>query len=135
MKNFLYRFMAGRYGNDTFNKFLTGLWVGLAILHIIVDWRILLYLVWFLCFYVLFRTFSRNIAARQKENAFFLRIIKKPAALFAGVKAWADRLSQRKTHRFFKCPSCGAMLRVPRRKGLMNIRCVRCGTKFSRKIR
>ena len=135
MKNFLYRFMAGRYGNDTLNKFLTGLWLGAAVLSIVFDKSFIYYIVWVLCLLVLFRSFSRNIPARQKENAFFLRIAKKPLSLFGGIKAWADRFSQRKTHRFFKCPSCGTMLRVPRRKGLMNIRCVRCGNQFSRKIR
>ncbi|MBR6557206.1 MAG: hypothetical protein IKT60_07225 [Clostridia bacterium] len=135
MKNFLYRFMAGRYGNDTLNKFLTGLWLGTAVLSIFLDKKFIYYIVWALCLLVLFRSFSRNIPARQKENAFFLRISKKPLSLFGGLKAFADRLSQRKTHRFFKCPSCGTMLRVPRRKGRMNIRCVRCGNQFSRKIR
>ena len=135
MKNFLYRFMAGRYGNDALNKFLTGLWLGAAVLSIFLDKKFIYYIVWALCLLVLFRSFSRNIPARQKENALFLRITKKPLSLFGGIKAWGDRLSQRKTHRFFKCPSCGTLLRVPRRKGRMNIRCVRCGNQFSRKIR
>ena len=49
---------------------------------------------------------------------------------FHGVK---ERYSQRKDYKFFRCPSCHAMLRVPRGKGKVKVVCRKCGTSFVKK--
>lgn len=131
--------MMGRYGLDSLSRFLMGLWVVLAIVNIFLRLLAITVVVWVLCVLVLLRMFSRNFAARQRENALFLQYSAGARKLWKKVsdrvKSRAERFRQRKTHCFFSCPSCHATLRVPRKKGVMQIRCVRCGHEFSKKIR
>ena len=47
-------------------------------------------------------------------------------------QAAKERHAQHKDFRFFKCPGCGTMLRVPRGKGKIHIKC-RCGYTLYRK--
>ena len=61
--------------------------------------------------YSLFRSYSKNIAARDRENATFERIVEKPRKQLSLMrKKWTNR----KTTRYFKCKGCGQVLSVPR---------------------
>ena len=66
----------------------------------------------------MFRMYSRNIEARRRENAAFQRFF--------------TRLRDRQ-NRYFTCPRCRQVVRVPRGKGRINIRCPKCGEQFVRK--
>lgn len=125
------RFMYGRYGSDELNIGLLVTAVIVSLLHSILTLFLgssrifativspLLYLlVLALLGFDLLRTFSRNIYARQKENRWFRQL-------------WT-RIKDRK-NRYFRCPKCKQMVRVPRKKGKINIRCPKCGEKFIRK--
>ncbi len=127
LKYKLYQFMVGRYGgNDALNKFL--LWGYLIILFVGalsgLEW---LWYVGFVAFaYNIFRMFSRNIAARQKENAAFLRLKTRVAVFFR-------RLFDRK-HAYRACPHCKAQLRLPKKRGVHTVGCPKCGRDFKVKI-
>ena len=71
----------------------------------------------------LMRSFSRKIDRRRRELDRYLRI-KKPIVNFFKLRRnkWRDR----KTHVYFKCPKCKAMLRVPKGKGSIIVTCTRC---------
>ena len=125
------RFMYGRYGSDELNIGLLVTAVIVSLLHSILTLFLgssrifativspLLYLlVLALLGFDLLRTFSRNIYARQKANRWFRQL-------------WT-RIKDRK-NRYFRCPKCKQMVRVPRKKGKINIRCPKCGEKFIRK--
>jgi len=43
-----------------------------------------------------------------------------------------DRIKDRE-HRYFDCPKCRQMVRVPRGKGKISITCPKCREKFVRK--
>ena len=76
--------------------------------------------------YLVIRLLSRNQEKRQMENARFL-------ALFRAVFRWFRRrrvLQTDKEYYYFKCPTCGQYLRVPRGKGKLNITCRNCGASF-----
>jgi len=79
-----------------------------------------------LCF---FRAFSRRLSQREMENAAYLAFLDKRRRHWEGRK---DRFRQRKDFKFFKCPGCGTILRVPRGKGKIHINC-RCGYVLYRK--
>lgn len=128
-KNKLYSFMYGRYGSDTLGKALLWIYTGLVLLTMILSlfissfalnivfFIISLILIWF----IFFRMFSRNIAARKRENekfCGFFRLIR-------------NRFRDRKTHVYRKCPSCHAVLRLPKAKGKHNVVCPRCKNRFS----
>ena len=71
-----------------------------------------------LMIWAIWRTLSRNTYKRYQENRKFLQIF--------------DRLKDRQ-HRYFDCPKCRQMVRVPRGKGKISITCPRCREKFIKK--
>ena len=44
-----------------------------------------------------------------------------------------ERWKQRKDYKFFSCPSCRAVMRVPRGRGKIRIVCHKCGNTFTGK--
>lgn len=128
------RFMAGRYGTDRLNRVLSVATIVLLVISLFTGTRGGFgSFVWLLALACLvwstIRTFSRNIPARQKENAAWQRLERK---LTGGISGWRTRFRQRKEYRFFRCPSCRTWLRVPKGKGRLNITCRRCGERFTR---
>lgn len=125
------RFMYGRYGSDELNIALLIAAVAVSLINSILSLflrsglvytRIISPLFYLLMLgllgYSLFRTFSRNIYARQKENRWFRR-------------QW-QRLRDRK-NRYYSCPKCRQTVRVPKGKGKISIHCPKCGEKFIKK--
>ncbi len=84
-------------------------------------------LVWSVC-----RFLSRNIAARQRENAAWLRFLHRLKAPFG---KRTPRPADTDTHVFRACPTCRAVLRLPRQTGKHTVRCPRCGKSFHVRIR
>ena len=130
IRNFFQRLMRGRYGTDALNNALLA-----ACLVLLVVGRVFM-AVWLdvlsvtLLAISYFRMFSRNIQARYRENQWFLTAVQPLRKWFAGFK---QRFRDRKTHRYFVCPSCGMTLRVPKGKGKISISCPKCRTQFIKK--
>lgn len=119
--------MVGRYGVDQLSMALLLLGLILMIVTLPFKWlliRLLSILPIILCYY---RIFSKKIYQRQQENFKFIRfytpIVKK-------IKLIQKRFKERKTHRYFKCPTCKQMLRVPKGKGNISITCPKCKNDF-----
>jgi len=125
------RFMYGRYGSDELNiaLLITAVAVSLINSFLSLFFRfstvyarivspILYVLMLGLLGFSLFRTFSRNIYTRQKENRRFRQL-------------WT-RLRDRK-NRYYRCPKCRQTVRVPKGRGKISIRCPKCGEKFIKK--
>ena len=130
MKNFfarmasrIQRWMYGRYGSDELTLFL----MGAALLFLLLSAFRVLHFFYFigaaLLIYATFRSLSRNIAARQRERARYLRLLAKPKNFF---KLQKNKFRDRKTHKYFHCTHCRAILRVPRGKGVLDVTCPRC---------
>ena len=129
IKNALYRFMYGRYGTDKLNTALLWTYAVLVIVYMIVFLFVeenpfiyicYLFVSWALIGFVIFRTMSRNIAKRRAENQKFTGFFK------LRKNKWRDR----KTHVYRKCPSCKAVLRLPKAKGKHNVVCPKCRNRF-----
>ncbi len=130
MRNFFQRLMAGRYGVDTLGNAMLAACVVLVVAARLLrlGWLDLIaVLVLLLCYY---RTFSRNIQARYRENQKFCAAVQPLRKWFGGM--W-QRFRDRKTHRYYSCPNCGTTLRVPKGKGKINISCPKCRTQFIKK--
>ncbi len=129
IRNALQRFMYGRYGNDQLNLFLMGLYLLIYLLSFFVRAGLLYWVGMALLAAILFRLLSRNIERRQLENAKFMRA--------AGpILDWLHlrrTIRRDKEHIYFKCPSCGQQLRVPRGKGKITVTCRNCGASFQEK--
>ena len=132
-RSFLTRIMAGRYGADQLSRALNFATIALLVLSLILGRAGIGRLFWLLAVACLvwssFRTLSRNIPKRQRENAAYLGMFRRTRENFQGAK---DRYAQRREYRFFRCPSCRTWLRVPRGKGKLNITCRQCGERFTR---
>lgn len=128
----LRRFMAGRYGTDLLNRHLIFLWFCLAIANLLFHSLILYLLELLLSFVVFWRMLSRNFVKRQKENAAYYEWTKKVSFFFRHLSV---RFRERKTSRFFRCPSCSAPIKMPRKIGKFQIRCQKCGHSFIKEFK
>ena len=133
MQDFMNRFRSrltalfrGRYGIDSLSKapfvgaavsdilgMLTGGWLG----------SIFRLLFWAGLIISVLRIFSGDYTKRVAENKRYLAEKEYVRA------AWALR----KTHRVYKCPHCGTLMKVPKGAGNVRIRCRNCGEEFTEK--
>ena len=115
-------FMVGRYGTDKLNMVI--LCVGLVVCLVSAFFQspqvnlLLTAVSYGLMFWALYRSFSRNTYKRYQENRKFLQFF--------------DRLKDRE-HRYFDCPKCRQVVRVPRGKGKIAITCPKCKERFVKK--
>ena len=116
------RFMSGRYGTDRLSMVILtgGLIASLLATIIRRSYLSLIFLtlsyglmIWAIC-----RVMSRNTYKRYQENRKFLQFF--------------EHLKDRQ-NKYFNCPKCHQMVRVPRGKGKISITCPRCKEKFIRK--
>ena len=140
MRERLRKFMEGRYGADGLNRFLTICgWVLLVVGFVLSGIRknatmiigsALVGLSWVLLIWSIFRTLSKNTQKRASENYRYYMYKNKVANWWKQRKArWQDR----KVHRYFRCPQCGATVRVPKGKGKIRITCPHCKNQFIKK--
>lgn len=127
MKEKLMRFMYGRYGVDSFNKFLLGAGLVFVLLGSFSRSRLCNLLAWALIVYCYYRMFSKQLYKRAAENQAFLNKTAKVRGFFASQKRM---FQQRKTHHIYRCPSCHQKIRIPRGKGKIEISCPKCQTRF-----
>ena len=118
----LRNFMMGRYGTDRLNMVILSVGLVASLLSVVlrapVANMVLFVLSYGMMFWAIFRTLSRNTYKRYQENRRFLQLI--------------GRMKDRE-HRYFDCPKCRQMVRVPRGKGKISITCPRCREKFVKK--
>ncbi len=135
--NWLRNFMMGRYGLD---QMTVGLLVGMMVFSLLssLTWFLPLYLISIaLMIWAVFRVFSRNTAARARENEKFLVFWNQVKKWWNGVRQWFAKQKRkwddRKTHVYFRCPNCKKELRVPKGKGKLEVTCPLCRSKFIKK--
>lgn len=129
-------FLWGRYGIDSLYygllvSFLI-IWIARLFSRNIIAAVILGVLQTAVFVFMFYRCFSRNIAARRRENEIFTGFFRKIKNFFILTK---NRIRDIKGFRYRKCPHCKAMLRLPRRKGQHSVVCPRCHERFEVKIR
>ena len=122
MASALRSFMSGRYGTDRLNMVILCAGLAASILSVMISVQPLNVIFWVLSYALMilaiWRSLSRNTYKRYQENRKFMQIF--------------DRLKDRQ-HRYFDCPKCRQMVRVPRGKGRISITCPRCREKFIKK--
>ena len=115
-------FKAGRYGTDRLNMVILSVGLVASLLSVLIKFApvnlVLFFLSYGMMFWAIFRPLSRNTYKRYQENRRFLQLV--------------GRAKDRE-HRYFDCPKCRQMVRVPRGKGKISITCPRCREKFVKK--
>lgn len=133
MNNFkykLYQFMSGRYGSDNLSLFLLISSLVLLVLNMFVFQNMILStLVWVVLIFNVYRTYSKNIYKRRKENDKYLQITSPIRKRISVLK----KQSKDKQHKYFICPNCKQLVRVPRGKGKITITCPSCKHAFDKK--
>ena len=131
MRERLARFMIGRNGNDQLNRFLLLADVVLLLLASLLGRTALGSLLYLLVLALLglsyFRMLSRDVYKRRSENEGYLR---RKQQFLSRLRVFKERWKQRKDYKFFTCPSCKAVMRVPRGRGKIRIVCHKCGNTF-----
>ena len=115
----LQQYMIGRNGSDDLCRSLTGTSLVIYIISVIADSGLLYYISLAGIMYSLWRSLSRNIAARRQENQKFLGMVELSKL----------RFQNRKEYKYFKCKTCGRNVRIPRGKGKIEVTCPICKTK------
>ena len=115
-------FMVGRYGTDKLNMAILSAGLAACVISAFFDSPkmdlLLTGVSYGLMIWALYRCFSRNTYKRYQENRKFLQFF--------------DRLKDRQ-HRYYDCPKCRQVVRVPRGKGKIAITCPKCKERFVKK--
>lgn len=133
------RFWIGRNGADQLYRFF--IWVELSllvvsvVLNLIFD-NLIVRLVFDALILILlglatFRLLSKNIYKRQKENRAYLKCISVIKGFFV---LHRNRLRDRKTHIYRRCPHCKKVLRLPKIKGKHTVCCPCCKHRFGTNV-
>jgi len=130
MKDWLQKFMRGRYGVDQLSNFMVTIGVILILVSILTSYSILNTAGLVVIGLSYFRIFSRDVNRRYMENQKFL---KSYLPIKNKLFKFKNRAKSSKDYKYFKCPNCGQELRVPRKKGRVNIKCPKCQTSFVRR--
>lgn len=125
--------MKRRCGLDELNNFimLIGFIYVVAALFTNIMWFAAIGAVFILLCYV--RVFSKNLEKRNRENAVYMRYMGGVVEVFRycrlcvkmRVKTWKD-----KEYYYFICSSCKQIIRVPKGKHKVSIRCPKCSKTF-----
>ena len=115
-------FMMGRYGTDKLNMVILSAGLAACLVSAFVNNSkidlLLTAVSYGLMIWALYRSFSRQTYKRYQENRKFLQFF--------------DRLKDR-DHRYYDCPKCRQVVRVPRGKGKIAITCPKCKERFVKK--
>lgn len=137
------RWLQGRYGFDPFSRTL----IIAGLIFSVVSWffgRTIIGLYYALrgvtlalMGFAVFRTFSRNIYARQQELARYLTAERAVRNFFQRLsfkrKNYVNVRNDRRNYKYLQCPQCSQKLRVPKGKGRIRVTCAKCGNRFEAK--
>lgn len=121
------RFMYGRNGGDYLGitTLVTSIVLDIIAMFLKNDTALIvirtfttILLVW-----TIFRMLSRNLQKRRAENAWFMSKVYYPVT--KGFRQAKQRSSD-KEHKYFTCPNCHTVCRVPKGKGKIVITCPKC---------
>lgn len=107
------------YGIDDFGKTLMVFGLITYILGILFKNTLLLTLSYAGIIFAIYRILSRQHWDRREENKKYLSY----------VKLWKLKYENRKHSRIFMCKRCGTYIRVPKKKGKIQVTCTVCGDK------
>ena len=121
------RLMEGRHGADELSMALLIAGLVLSILGSFTRFGLLSLLSLALYVYALFRMFSRNHEKRYAENQKYV------AFTHGSLRQFFVRLKNSRKYKYFKCPECHALLRLPRKVGEVTVTCGKCHHAFKQK--
>ena len=121
----LRKLMYGRYGTDDLNQFLLILYIVLLIIDLFINTLLLEILELIIIIVIFYRTFSKKIYKRKKENDKYLEFKKNIFKPFKNIKR---NYKDRDNYIYKKCHNCKKTLRLPlpNSRGIKHIKCPNC---------
>ncbi len=130
IKNGLRNFMTGRNGADQLSLAMLIVGILFSLLTTITGIGIFNILSLVLFVLTIVRMFSRNVEKRRAENQKFLNLKNN---FGSNSKQFLNRAKNAKKYKYFKCPQCNALLRLPRKVGEVTVTCGKCRHQFKQK--
>ena len=130
IRNYLLRWMSGRYGADNLGRFTLMAGLMFSVCGSFIHSSLFSFLGLGLYFVTIFRMFSRNRDHRARENRKYIETV---GGWSLKITQFFRRVRNRKDYHYFKCPQCKQLLRLKRGCGEKQITCVKCGNQFIHK--
>ncbi len=124
------RFMYGRNGQDDLVVAAYAVGMVVYIIGLILKNSYVMYAALAVLLYGVFRCYSKNLDKRRRENQAFRKLIRKPKNRFSMLKM---RMKDGKTHKYYICPECGQIIRVPKTGKKIRITCPKCRHQFTKR--
>jgi len=118
-------FMQGRYGRDELSRTTTIAAIVCLVLSIFRPLHFFVYIALAILIWSIYRSFSKNRTARERELEAYRKIKDTIANKFKLIKGmWRDR----NTHIYVKCPNCKTYVRIskPPKGKRIRITCPKC---------
>lgn len=123
------RFMMGRNGMDFLSLFLWILSFFLTFIHLFIRKNFILYMGDAFLLISIFRILSKNLTQRRKENQAFLKAVNPVTERIRTMQ----KQKKDPDHRYYRCPKCRQLVRVPKGRGRIEITCPKCQSIFEKK--
>lgn len=128
--NWLKKFMQGRYGGDQLSLVLLIFSFILSLIGQLTKFKLVTIISYIPLGISIFRMFSKDISKRSMENYKFSILMSPIYKKYINLR---NRVKNSKTHKYFRCPNCKQMLRIPKGKGKIIVTCSKCNHKFEKK--
>lgn len=121
--------MYNKYGADEFGNALVITALVISLIASIAQNMWLSLIAWLMLIYEIYRMLSRNYVKRRLENDRYRSCI---AIVKRRFKVTKNNITD-KSSRYYLCPNCHQMIRIPRGKGKITITCPTCRKEFDKK--
>ena len=117
------KFMKNRYGIDELNKFFIKLYLIIMFISIFINFKIFRYIKLIIFVIFIFRSLSKNIFDRSKENRIYLDIKS---------NRFKIKRNNKNNYIYKKCKKCKKKLRlpIPSSIGIKTVKCPNCKNKM-----
>lgn len=117
------------YGVDLITKHMYYVTLVLLIVNIFVRNAVIKWIALIFIAIIIYRTLSHQIIARSREGNKYRDFVNKMRRRFTIIR----RNFKDKEYKHFICEKCGTQLRVPKKRGQIEVTCPKCKTKFDAK--
>ncbi|MBW8383442.1 MAG: zinc-ribbon domain-containing protein [Youngiibacter sp.] len=129
MKERLRRLMQGRYGVDELSKMMVYASFVVMIVGSFAKNPYINLAGFMIIIYSYSRIFSKNQRLRSAQNLKYMQL---RDSFLRKISNQIQIMKLSKTYRVYSCPGCKQLVRVPKGKGRIEVKCPKCGTRFSK---
>jgi uncharacterized paraquat-inducible protein A len=127
IKKFFKKIFVGIYGIDNLYFVLFGIALILILINAFVRHFLLYIPIVIVLILMILRALSHNHTARKRENYLFFNFFRRSRSFF---RLQLNRIRDRNTHIYKKCPKCHTVVRLPKVKGKRSAVCPKCQSQF-----